>query len=103
MQVIVQQIEDRVKKGFELQDMVVQLNVKYYLLCYPKHGKTPKELEKAIQYCMENRNQNNDAQIVYADEKMLEEFKWRDEITETAALHSDSYLTEKLKRITDAG
>lgn len=80
MQVIVQQIEDRVKKGFELQDMVVQLNVKYYLLCYPKHGKTPKELEKAIQYCMENRNQNNNAQIVYADEKMLEEFKWRDEI-----------------------
>lgn len=80
MQSTVQKIENRVKERFELHDMVVQLNVKYYLLCYPKHGKTPKELEKAIQYCMDSRNQKKDSRIIYADEKLLEEFKWKDKI-----------------------
>ena len=80
MEKVVQKIDNRVKKGFEIHDMVVQLNVRYYLLCYPDHGKTSKELEKAIQYCIDNRKQKNDTQIVYADKKMLEELKWKDEI-----------------------
>lgn len=80
MQSIIQKIENRVNKGFELHDMVVQMNVKYYLLSYPQHGKTAKELERAMQYCMEEKNQKNDARIIYADEKMLEKLNRRDEI-----------------------
>lgn len=80
MEFVVQKIEDRVKKGYELHDMIVQLNIKYYLFQYPKHGKTAKELEKSIQYCMEEKNQKNDAGIIYAAEKMLEKLNRRDEI-----------------------
>ena len=37
-------------------------------------------MEKAMQYCMESKIQNNDGKIIYADEKMLEKLKWKDEI-----------------------
>lgn len=80
IQLIVQKIEEQIQKGFELHDMVVQLKVNYYLLGYPRHGTTSKELEKAMQYCMESKIQNNDGKIIYADEKMLEKLKWKDEI-----------------------
>lgn len=80
IQLIVQKIEEQIQKGFELHDMVVQLKVNYYLLGYPQHGTTSKELEKAMQYCMESKIQNNDGKIIYADEKMLEKLKWKDEI-----------------------
>lgn len=80
IQLIVQKIEEQIQKGFELHDMVVQLKVNYYLLGYPQHGITSKELEKAMQYCMESKIHNNDGKIIYADEKMLEKLKWKDEI-----------------------
>lgn len=80
IQLIVQKIEEQIQKGFELHDMVVQLKVNYYLLGYPQHGTTSKELEKAMQYCMESKIQNNDGKIIYADEKMLEKLKWKNEI-----------------------
>lgn len=80
IQLIVQKIEEQIQKGFELHDMVVQLKVKYYLLGYPQHGTTSKELEKSMQYCMESKIQEDDGRIIYADEKMLEKLKWKDEI-----------------------
>lgn len=76
---IVNKIEDRVKKGFGLHDMDVQVKVKYGLASYPQHGKTVTELEKAIQYCLESR-QNKNEKVVRADEKILESLKRKDEI-----------------------
>lgn len=80
-QLIVDQIEDRVKKGFEVHDMVVQVKVKYGLAWYPQHGGSVKELENAIQYCLESKVQNGDEKVVCADEKMIENLKRKDEIT----------------------
>ena len=79
---IVNKIEGRVKKGFELHDMDVQVKVKYGLASYPQHGKTVTELEKAIQYCLESKRQDKNEKVIRADEKMLENLKRKDEISD---------------------
>lgn len=77
---IIRKIDARVEKGFELHDMVVQPKIKCCLLWHPQHGETAKELESAMLYCLEDKKQNQEGHVTYADEKILENFRRKNEI-----------------------
>lgn len=80
IQSMIQKIDDKVKKGFEVQDMIVWVELRYCVIKYPEHGSTSKELESAIKYCFKDNNLKNNTRVIYADEKMLEEFKRKNAI-----------------------
>lgn len=79
---IVDKIDKHFKQAVEVGEMEIYIKPLFCVVRYPEHVKTQRELENAIQFCINEVEKREKRNILYADEEIIQQMKQESQLSD---------------------